>query len=278
MPAEWTLQNLERIHATEGSSPLIEALEADGACIVEDALSVDLLGDLNQDLDALVAAANPGPRHPAHDDMVRFYGTKTTRLDGIAGKSASFVDYMLDPLMHEVCDRFLRPNCADYLLNVAQLIQIGPGEQAQRLHRDEEAWPNLDADGIDLGVEALIALSEFTASNGATRIVPGSHRWEPDREPQPDEIIQAVMPAGSAVYYLGKTMHGGGANTTAATSRRGLFYGYTLGWLRTGENMFLTVPIDKVRQMPTRVQELLGYKSLGGIGVVDVGSPMARLQ
>ncbi|MGI9616907.1 MAG: hypothetical protein ACR2QO_28585 [Acidimicrobiales bacterium] len=57
-----------------------------------------------------------------------------------------------------------------------------------------------------------------------------------------------------------------------------MFYGYVVGWLRTGENMFLTVPIDKVRKMPTRVQELLGYKSLGGIGVVDVGSPMARLR
>lgn len=57
-----------------------------------------------------------------------------------------------------------------------------------------------------------------------------------------------------------------------------MFYGYVVGWLCTGENMFLTVPIDKVRDMPTRVQELLGYKSLGGIGVVGVGSPMTRLQ
>ena len=57
-----------------------------------------------------------------------------------------------------------------------------------------------------------------------------------------------------------------------------MFYGYVVGWLRTGENMFLTVPIDKVRHMPTRVQELLGYKALGGVGVFDVGSPMVLLQ
>lgn len=69
--------------------------------------------------------------------MARFYGTKTIRLDGIPGKSSAFVDYMLDPLMHDVCRHVLRPNCADYLLNVAQLIEIGPGEDAQRLHRDE---------------------------------------------------------------------------------------------------------------------------------------------
>lgn len=185
---------------------------------------------------------------------------------------------MLDPAMHEVCQHFLLPNCHDYLLNTAQLIQMGPGESAQRLHRDEEAWPHMPKESPQLEVEALIALTDFTSENGATQVVPGSHRWEPDRKPEPHEITQAVMKAGSAVYYLGKTLHGGGANTTQNESRRGMFYGYVVGWLRTGENMFLTVPIDKVRHMPTRVHELLGYKALGGIGVVDVGSPMVLLQ
>lgn len=272
------MPHLERISASDGSGPLSEALERDGVCVVEGALIPAHLDGLNRDLDDLVASTAPGANTWAHDDMARFYGSRTIRLDGIPGKSAAFVDYMLDPLMHDVCRRFLRPNCSDYLLNVAQLIEIGPGEDAQRLHRDEEAWPHMPANGPDLGVEALIALSDFTIENGATRVVPGSHRWEPDREPEPEEICDAVMPAGSAVYYLGKTLHGGGANTTTSTPRRGLFYGYVVGWLRTGENMFLTVPIESVRRMPTRVQELLGYKSLGGIGIVDVGSPMARLQ
>ena len=114
--------------------------------------------------------------------------------------------------------------------------------------------------------------------NGATQVVPGSHLWDRQRAPEACEIAQATMSAGSALYYLGRTLHGGGANRTKNQSRRGLFYGYALGWLRTGENMFLTVPIEKVRDMPLRVQELLGYKSLGGIGVVDVGSPMGRLR
>lgn len=269
---------LQRIHASEGSPALCEALAADGVCIVEEALSSEHLDGLNRDLDSIVASTSPGSLNHAHDAMAKFYGAKTVRLDGIPDKSSTFVDYMLDPLMHGVCEHVLGPNCIDYLLNVAQLIQIGPGEDAQRLHRDEEAWPHLPANGPDLGLEALIALSDFTVENGATRVVPGSHRWEPKRRPEPDEIVKAAMPAGSALYYLGKTLHGGGANVTEDESRRGLFYGYVVGWLRTGENMFLTVPIEKVRTMPTRVQELLGYKSLGGIGVVDVGSPMARLR
>ena len=272
------MSELERIDVKAGSGPLCEALERDGACVVEGAVGAEHLAGLNQDLDALIAAAAPEMRNPTHEDMIRFYGTKTIRLDGIPAKSETFVEFMLDDLMHEVCQHFILPNCLDYLLNVAQLIQIGPGESVQRLHRDEEAWSYMPKDHPQLEVEALIALTDFTVENGATQVVPGSHRWEPDRRPEPHEITQAVMKAGSAVYYLGNTLHGGGRNTTQDESRRGLFYGYVVGWLRTGENMFLTVPIDKVRQMPTRVQELLGYKALLGIGVVDVGSPMVLLQ
>jgi ectoine hydroxylase-related dioxygenase (phytanoyl-CoA dioxygenase family) len=85
------------------------------------------------------------------------------------------------------------------------------------------------------------------------------------------------MSAGSALFYLGSTIHGGGENLTEDEWRRGLFLGYVVGWLRAEENSFLTVPIEKVKTMPTRVQELLGYKAHIGIGVVDVGSPMVML-
>ena len=276
------MPELSRIPWNAGAGEVCSALNRDGACIVEDAANANYLAGLNRDFDSLVAtsidAKGPEPRSSTHVDMARFYGAKTIRMDGIPGKSTTFVDFMLDPLMHEVCGHVLRPNCPDYLLNVAQLIQIEPGEAAQRLHRDEEAWSHIPRDSPNLSVQAMIALTEFNAENGATRVVPGSHLWDLQRKPQANEIVQAAMPAGSALYYLGKTLHGGGANISVNQSRRGMFYGYALGWLRTGENMFLTVPIEKVRRMPRRVQELLGYKSLGGIGVVDVGSPMERLR
>ena len=86
------------------------------------------------------------------------------------------------------------------------------------------------------------------------------------------------MPAGSGLYYLGSALHGGGANTTEDVRRRGMFLGFVVGWLRTEENMFLTVPMESAKAMPVRVQELLGYKPHFSIGVVDVGSPMALLK
>ncbi|NKB99577.1 MAG: mitomycin antibiotic biosynthesis protein [Pseudomonadales bacterium] len=266
---------LETISRDLGVAAISSALERDGACIVEQAISPELLDGMNTDLDRLIAKTGPGLRNPAHERFVEFYGDKTIRLDGIPAKSETFVKFMLDPLMHEVCAHFLLPSCYDYLLNTAQLIQIGPGESEQELHRDEDAWPHLSVPRPQLEVEAMLALTDFTVENGATRVVPGSHNWEPDREPQPSEILQAEMKAGSALYYLGSTMHGGGANLTQSVRRRGMFYGYVVGWLRTEENMFLTVPFENVKNMPDRVQELLGYQAHGGIGVVDIGTPKA---
>ena len=76
------------------------------------------------------------------------------------------------------------------------------------------------------------------------------------------------MPAGSAVYYLGRTLHGGGANLSKG-KRRGMFLGFVVGWLRTEENTFLSVPIKHVYDMPVRAQELPED------GVVHERAPMA---
>ena len=204
----------------------------------------------------------------------------SVRFDGLPGKSSAFLDVMQLPLLQEVADIVLKPHCDDYLLNTAQLIEIRPGETAQMIHRDEDAWNPMPRGkmGIPLEVEAMFALTDFTKESGATQVVPGSHLWELDREPEPQEILQAEMPAGSALLYLGSTLHGGGTNTTKDVHRRGMFLGYVVGYLRTEENTFLTVPIEAVKVMPIRVQELLGYKAHFGVGVVDVGSPMALLK
>ena len=271
------MPSLERIHSSAGSALICEAMQRDGACIVEDAIESAYVSGLNRDLDDLIETTAPGLRNPTHELFVEFYGRDTIRLDGIPGKSDTFVQFMEHPLMHEVCEHFLKPHCDDYLLNTAQLIQIGPGESPQMIHRDEDAWSHMPASSPQLEVEAMLALSDFTIENGATQVVPGSHLWDKERLPEPNEITQAEMSAGSALYYLGSTLHGGGANTTSDVARRGMFYGYVVGWLRTEENMFLSVPFESVRSMPERVQELLGYHAHGAIGVVDIGTPKALL-
>ncbi len=272
------MAKLTHVKSTVEPSEVYELLERDGAVVVEGILNSAQLRNLNKELDDLIAATAPGLRHPTAERMVEFYGLSTIRFDGLPGKSEAFVEIMLTPILCGAADHFLLPHCHDYIFNTGQLIQIGPGETAQRLHRDEDAWGYLQSPGHSLEVEGMFALTDFTAENGATQVVPGSHLWPRERVPQPEEIVQAEMPAGSALLYLGSAIHGGGANRTVDQHRRGMFLGYVVGWLRAEENSFLTVPIEKVRDMPVRVQELLGYKAHEAIGVVDVGSPMALLQ
>jgi len=255
-----------------------DILNRDGAVVVEGAVEPDLLAALNADLDLFVENLGVGLRHPADDFFVDFYGASTVRFDGLPAKSPAFLNVMQLPLLQNVADILLKPNCEDYLLNTAQLIEIRPGETAQPIHRDEDGWSPMPKMKPILEVEAMFALTDFTKANGATQVVPGSHMWKPDREPEPEEILQAEMPAGSALFYLGSALHGGGANTTEDVRRRGMFLGYVVGWLRTEENIFLTVPMEAAKAMPIRVQELLGYKPHFALGVVDVGSPMALLE
>ena len=286
MTAPTAPPTVERFRPDVSIGSLVEALDRDGVAMVEDAIDPGLLGALNGEFDVLLDGARPGT--PDHIEMlIDFMGHKTVRIDGLPGKSKAFVDLLQHPLALEMADHYLLPSCLHYLLSTAQLIEIQTDETVQHLHRDDTAWiyspmptdrdavPTVDVPQLEVIV--LYALSDFTAENGATRVVPGSHLWPARRKPQEHEVVAAEMKAGSAIYYVGKTLHGGGPNSTDQM-RRALFLGFSLGWLRTKENFFISTPIDAVREMPKRVQQLLGYETHGGIGVVDVGCPSALLR
>jgi ectoine hydroxylase-related dioxygenase (phytanoyl-CoA dioxygenase family) len=106
------------------------------------------------------------------------------------------------------------------------------------------------------------ALDEFTAENGATRVVPGSHRWLEERRAAEDEIVQAIMPKCSVLVYLGSVLHGGGSNLSDRP-RMGLVNTYSLGWLRQEENMYLTIPREIAESYPDNIRRLIGYQGHG---------------
>ena len=124
------------------------------------------------------------------------------------------------------------PSCADYQLNVAHMLVLGPGAEAQFPHRDEDVWVHMPSPRPEIELASITALCDFTPEIGATRVVPGSHHWERDRPPEPHEFADAVMPAGSRVIYLGSTIHGAGSNTTTDQHRPAFHLSYMLGWLR----------------------------------------------
>jgi ectoine hydroxylase-related dioxygenase (phytanoyl-CoA dioxygenase family) len=209
--------------------------------------------------------------------LCRFiHGARTKRFCGLTGRSASFLELLVHPLLLAAANHLLLPSCGRYWLNTTQAIGIGPGERAQVIHRDEASWPPLDLTGPEVLVGCIVALTEFTAENGATRIAPGTHGRAGRRvEPSSEGVEPVLLSPGSALLYTGSVLHGGGANFTSDSWRWGIHVSYLLGWLRPEENHFLATPWEVARRLPLRAQELLGYSSYdpgisgGRLGLVD---------
>lgn len=201
-----------------------------------------------------------------------FEGFSTQRIYALFGKTRAFDGPATDPLVLGVLDRVL----GQYQLSAPQGIQIGPGETAQNLHRDDGVYP-IARPRRELVVNTMWALDDFTEANGATHVVPGSHRWVTETPTADSTVLRAVMPAGSVMFFVGSVFHGGGANTTERP-RLGVILEYVVGWLRQQENQYLAVPREIARELPERLQELLGYNVTGNLlGNVDGHHPRKAL-
>jgi ectoine hydroxylase-related dioxygenase (phytanoyl-CoA dioxygenase family) len=255
------MRQLKEYRQTDSIATIMTGLAEDGGVIVRDFIDQELLSRLNAELDADIRKTDPGAPIP-EKDAITFWGTNTKRFSRLAARAPSFAELLDHDLMHQWASRALKEG---YWLNTGQAMIVGPGEKGQMLHRDIALWP-IFMDGAKNAPEAmvsiLLALSDFTEEVGATRVVPGSHLWDDfRREADPTQYVSAVMPAGSALLYLGKTVHGAGANTTANAWRRGLHMSFVLGWLTPEEASPLGVPWEVARRFPYRVQQMLGYVS-----------------
>ena len=278
------MPQIEHLQASEPKESVLEVLQRDGVVVVEGMLEPALREQLNRDLDPYLAGASLTA--PEQNPFFQaFLGDRTRRIGAIPAKSRAFCDVLTHPLLLALCDEILLSACSSYQMNVGQVIEVGPGAVAQMLHRDEDVWVHVPRPAPMFQVSSMTALVDFTEEIGATRMVPGSHAWERDRQPEDHEVAVAAMPAGSIAIYLGPTFHGAGANTTAEKWRRGIHLSYVVGWLRTEENNTLCVPPEVAHELPERVQELLGYgmhdaiDAGGGVaGYVELRDPMKVLR
>lgn len=203
-----------------------------------------------------------------------FEGLRSERVYALLAKSSALAQIIEHPQVLSLIDQLLPPH---YLLSAALAINVHPGETPQRWHIDDSSsqLPGPRPHPY-LGVSTIWALDDFTSTNGATEVLPGSHLWDDSQvsaafssqdslKPTP-----VLMPAGSAVVFLGNLAHRGGANNSMGT-RLGITPQYCAPWLRQLENMVLAVPPELAGQYSTRVQELLGYNTIdpGFMGYVD---------
>jgi ectoine hydroxylase-related dioxygenase (phytanoyl-CoA dioxygenase family) len=242
---------------------VVECLDADGACVVDSLLDPDTVADIRTALHEVLQATPEGRNF--------FEGFRTQRIYALFAKTRAFDELAIHPLLLGVLDRVL----VDYQLSAPVGINIGPGEVAQMLHRDQSIYP-LPLSYPPVVLNTMWAFDDFTEANGATRVIAGSHRW--DTSPEPDaETTPAVMSAGSVMFYPGTLWHGGGANATDRP-RLGVILEYVSSWLRPQENHLLAVPREIVATLPERLQELLGYNIYPPfVGYVDGRHPRRAL-
>jgi ectoine hydroxylase-related dioxygenase (phytanoyl-CoA dioxygenase family) len=131
---------------------------------------------------------------------------------------------------------------------------------------------------VPMMVTSMWALTDFTADNGGTRFVPGSHRFPQTPEsadaPLDVDVCALEMPAGSVMVFHGSLWHAGGANTTADDRRLGVNVQYCPGFVRQQQNSYLGVPAEIAATFSDRLLELVGYRLYKGImGHVDGASP-----
>jgi ectoine hydroxylase-related dioxygenase (phytanoyl-CoA dioxygenase family) len=257
----------------EAVETMYAALDEAGCLVVRDALGAESVASVRSQLaphmDATIAHA---------DDPAAFYPGLTRRVVALAQRSASVRDDLLvHPTILSLCDRHLLGNCTRYQLHVTAALQVGPGARDQVLHREEDPFPFFPAPRPNLVLATMWAMSDFSADNGGTQLVPGSHRWSAGRTAEPDEIVRAEMPAGSVLVWLGGTLHGAGA-ITEDVWRYGVVLTYSLGWLRQEENQHVSVPLADALAMPEQVRNLLGFGMdyEGALGFYDPSVLLSR--
>ena len=233
---------------------ILQILDDDAGLIIDNFLDEDGLERIKNDLKPYLEVTKNG--------QDEFTGFETKRVGALMARSKTCQDLALNPLINQMADSFLGPHCESYQLHFTSAIQIGPGESSQILHRDRGVWGGYIPRKIETQFSTVWAINDFTKENGATQVVPGSHKWHKDREPLPEEIAYAEMKAGSVFIYTGSVLHGGGTNVTEQP-RLGVFLHYAPSWLRQEENQYLSCPPEVAKDFSPELRSLIGY-SKGG--------------
>jgi hypothetical protein len=258
MPAE--------VRTVGNSTPpedIAAVLREDGCVIVADLAPPGLMDQILLELRPYRAETGGGPDE--------FLGHATLRTGALIARSPSARTLITHPTILGTMDLSLGDHCSTFQIDLTQLVDIGPGEPAQMIHRDQWAFDRYRFPaGFEAEISTMWAATDFTEEMGATRVVVGSHRWEEDpTELDPVLSAGAVMSKGSVMIYVGSIYHGGGANSSDV-HRIGMNIGYSLGWLRQEENQYLACPPEIARTLPEGLLRLMGYqRGSYGLGYVD---------
>ena len=262
---------------------LVSAVCEDGVVIIEAAISATQATRIVHEMRPFIETTPHGLHGLSH----------SRRVGALVARSPASHQAIAHPAVLHICERILglqeregnqvritqRPRgegSYPWRVGLTQIIDVGPGQERQGVHRGNGLWVHdLAGDGLDPQIETMWALTDFTLENGATHVIPGSHKW-PDVSTREKvdgtttwlgtvntDSVQATMPQGSVMVWTGWTVHGAGANTTDER-RIGMNIDYSLTFLSQEENQFLSCPPEIAKSLPDEMRRLIGYTQGGG--------------
>jgi len=259
--ASSTRTALRRVPASSPAAELAAITAQDGAVIVEQAFSREVVERFVTDTAADLAAQPFGPKH-GHRDA--FWGVNTRQLHDLFPRSRTFREEIIDAdLLHDIGDKVFGGERTGYCLVDADIIDVGPGSAAQQLHRDLERYPPFITLGPamqEIMITFLIALTDFTIDNGGTRVIPGSNHWTDFSDKGTESMSVATeMAPGDMLYFSGKTSHGTGGNVTENIRRATLSIGFQVGYLKPKANWPFLIDHNLAATLTPRVRRLVGF-------------------
>lgn len=248
-------------------NPWLDELDDVGYIVIPDFINADELAQIRHAFDTEVPVL-PLPINEAGDG-------KTVRAHNLLAKTRSADFLFIHPLLRALVEGHIGEQVR---INITTLFNLLPGEKKQGLHQDDGLWP-IPRPRPKFLCNALLAIDDFDHENGATHLVPYSHTWDDRKVDQDAETVQVTMKAGSMVVWSGALWHAGGANNTTNRERLGLFISHAVSYLAPQETQLISIPREVVREMPRKLQRLVGYQRFSGIaGEVDFRDPIDVLE
>jgi ectoine hydroxylase-related dioxygenase (phytanoyl-CoA dioxygenase family) len=253
--------SIPRFDSSAAGTAVAEALGREGCAIIERLVPPAVVDRARAELTPYLDTTPFGP-----DD---FAGRRTRRTGGLIARSATCRELVTHPVVLDAV-RGVLSKATSIQLHLTQVIAVGPGEPAQMIHRDQWAFDFFPFPaGYEVQCNTIWAMTDFTEERGATRVIPGSHRFADRREFHDADTEPAEMPTGSVLFYTGSLYHGAGANRSGEV-RYGANITYAVSWLRQEENQYLSVPAAIARDLPDPLLRLMGYaKGAYALGYVD---------
>ena len=258
---------IQHLANTVTGERVAEAITRDGAVTIDNLLTRGQTDEVVAELRPWMEKTKPGTDS--------FNGRNTRRTGALIARSPICRKLVMHPLALGTADKFLA-HATNYQIHLTQVNSVGPGEPAQLIHRDQWAFDLFSfPKSFEVQCNTIWAMTDFTEENGATRIIPGSNRFDDKLRFTVSDTIPAEMSKGSVLFYSGSVYHG--AATNLSHDRIGLHFIYNLSRLRQEENQYLACPLEIARTLPIGLLRLMGYQR-GALDLGYVGDMMDPIQ